>query len=87
MNNISGPTINGDDGSSLANNLNKLPIITIVEQPKNQVRFRYQTERKTLLKGENSTNKHKTYITIKIENYVGPARVTVYCIDTNSSKG
>lgn len=82
---ISRSTIKNDEGSLLVN-LNKLPVITIVEQPKNRIRYRYKTESITPLKGENSTSKHKTYITIKIENYVGRAQVKVFCIAINSSK-
>ncbi|XP_053166338.1 nuclear factor NF-kappa-B p100 subunit [Hemicordylus capensis] len=56
------------------------PYLTIIEQPKQRgFRFRYGCEGPSHggLPGASSEKGHKTYPTVKISNYVGPARIEV----------
>lgn len=62
---------------------NGAPWVEIVEQPKSRgLRFRYECEGRSAgsVPGENSTNDHRTYPTIKIHNYIGPAIIVVSCV-------
>ncbi|XP_059143365.1 putative transcription factor p65 homolog isoform X2 [Physella acuta] len=62
---------------------NGVPWVEIVEQPKSRgLRFRYECEGRSAgsVPGENSTNDHRTYPTIKIHNYNGPAIIVVSCV-------
>ncbi|KAH9519545.1 hypothetical protein Btru_002981 [Bulinus truncatus] len=62
---------------------NGSPWVEIVEQPKSRgLRFRYECEGRSAgsVPGENSTNDHRTYPTIKIHNYNGPAIIVVSCV-------
>ncbi|XP_071962320.1 uncharacterized protein [Antedon mediterranea] len=59
------------------------PYVEIVEQPKQkELRFRYECEGRSAgsIPGENSSSDKKTYPTIQIKNYKGPARVVVSCV-------
>ncbi|XP_052827753.1 putative transcription factor p65 homolog [Octopus bimaculoides] len=59
------------------------PYVIIVDQPKTHgFRFRYQCEGRSAgsIPGEKSTNEKKSYPTIKICNYKGPAVVIVSCV-------
>ncbi|BFZ06799.1 hypothetical protein BsWGS_09838 [Bradybaena similaris] len=59
------------------------PWVEITEQPKSRgLRFRYECEGRSAgsVPGENSTNEHRTYPTIKIHNYDGPAIIVVSCV-------
>ncbi|KAK6998444.1 nuclear factor-kappa B [Biomphalaria glabrata] len=59
------------------------PYVEILEQPKSRgLRFRYECEGRSAgsVPGENSTNDHRTYPTIKIHNYNGPAIIVVSCV-------
>ncbi|ELU04547.1 hypothetical protein CAPTEDRAFT_220294 [Capitella teleta] len=56
------------------------PYLEITEQPKARgQRFRYKCEGRSAgsIPGEHSTNEHKTYPSIKIHNYDGPAAIVV----------
>lgn len=56
------------------------PSVEIVEEPRARgLRFRYKCEGRSAgsLPGENSTNEQKTYPTIKINNFSGPAAIVV----------
>lgn len=60
-----------------------MPEVTITEQPKSRgFRFRYQCEGRSAgsILGESSTSERKTYPTIKVCNYQGPAIVIVSCV-------
>uniref|UniRef100_A0A0B6ZMJ5 RHD domain-containing protein n=1 Tax=Arion vulgaris TaxID=1028688 RepID=A0A0B6ZMJ5_9EUPU len=59
------------------------PWVEIIEQPKSRgLRFRYECEGRSAgsVPGENSTNEHRTYPTIKIHGYSGPAIIVVSCV-------
>ncbi|CAG5132534.1 unnamed protein product, partial [Candidula unifasciata] len=59
------------------------PSVEILEQPKSRgLRFRYECEGRSAgsVPGENSSNEHRTYPTIKIHNYTGPAIIVVSCV-------
>ncbi|KAL3875213.1 hypothetical protein ACJMK2_038138 [Sinanodonta woodiana] len=59
------------------------PLVEIVEQPKSRgLRFRYECEGRSAgsIPGERSTTEKKTYPTIKIHNYNGPAVIVVSCV-------
>jgi len=63
------------------------PWVEIVEQPKSRgLRFRYECEGRSAgsVPGENSTNDHRTYPTIRIHNYSGPAIIVVSCVTKES---
>lgn len=63
------------------------PWVEIVEQPKSRgLRFRYECEGRSAgsVPGETSTNDHRTYPTIKIHNYSGPAIIVVSCVTKES---
>lgn len=75
---------------NLAQNLVPKPIdyskvrVKILEQPaSNKLRFRYECEGRSAgaLQGASSTNDNKTYPTIQIEGYKGPAVVVVSCVE------
>ncbi|XP_044276115.1 nuclear factor NF-kappa-B p100 subunit isoform X1 [Varanus komodoensis] len=56
------------------------PFLTVIEQPKQRgFRFRYGCEGPSHggLPGASSEKGHKTYPTVKISNYVGPAKIEV----------
>ncbi|RUS74561.1 hypothetical protein EGW08_017667 [Elysia chlorotica] len=62
---------------------NEAPWVQILEQPKSRgLRFRYECEGRSAgsVPGENSTNDHRTYPTIKVHNYSGPAIIVVSCV-------
>ncbi|GFR69641.1 transcription factor Rel [Elysia marginata] len=62
---------------------NEAPWVEIIEQPKSRgLRFRYECEGRSAgsVPGENSTNDHRTYPTIKVHNYSGPAIIVVSCV-------
>ncbi|GFO11973.1 transcription factor rel/NF-kappab [Plakobranchus ocellatus] len=62
---------------------NEAPWVEILEQPKSRgLRFRYECEGRSAgsVPGENSTNDHRTYPTIKVHNYTGPAIIVVSCV-------
>ncbi|KAK3581422.1 hypothetical protein CHS0354_016284 [Potamilus streckersoni] len=59
------------------------PFVEIFEQPKSRgLRFRYECEGRSAgsIPGEKSTTEKKTYPTIKIHNYNGPAVIVVSCV-------
>ncbi|XP_029468060.1 transcription factor p65 isoform X2 [Rhinatrema bivittatum] len=65
--------------SSMAD-ANCTPYVEIIEQPKQRgMRFRYKCEGRSAgsIPGERSTDTNKTHPTIKVKNYVGPARVRI----------
>lgn len=58
----------------------------IIEQPASKtLRFRYQCEGRSAgtIPGANSTVDNKTFPSIKVEGYVGPAIVVVSCVSKN----
>jgi Rel/ankyrin family protein len=58
--------------------------VKILEQPaSHKLRFRYECEGRSAgaLQGCNSTSENKTYPTIKVEGYKGPAVVVVSCVE------
>jgi hypothetical protein len=61
-------------------------LILKVKPSSKETRFRYECESRTAgsIKGENSTENQKTYPTIQIEGYKGPALVIVSCLDSKS---
>lgn len=66
---------------------NEEPWVEIVEQPKSRgLRFRYECEGRSAgsVPGENSTNDHRTYPTIKIHNNAGKAIIVVSCVTKES---
>ncbi|XP_046555158.1 putative transcription factor p65 homolog [Haliotis rubra] len=59
------------------------PYMEIVEQPQSRgLRFRYECEGRSAgsIPGEHSSSERKTFPTIKIRNYKGPAIVVVSCV-------
>ncbi|BFZ11484.1 hypothetical protein BsWGS_14523 [Bradybaena similaris] len=59
------------------------PWVEITEQPKSRgLRFRYECEGRSAgsVPGENSSNEHRTYPTIKIHGCSGPAIIVVSCV-------
>ncbi|CAG5133522.1 unnamed protein product [Candidula unifasciata] len=59
------------------------PWVEITEQPKSRgLRFRYECEGRSAgsVPGENSSNEHRTYPTIKIHGCNGPAIIVVSCV-------
>nr|UZH84475.1 P65 [Sinohyriopsis cumingii] len=59
------------------------PFVELVEQPKSRgLRFRYECEGRSAgsIPGERSTTEKRTYPTIKIHNYNGPAVIVVSCV-------
>lgn len=58
------------------------PYVKIIEQPARGIRFRYECEGRSTgcIPGESNTTYRKTYPTIEIRNYVGPAIVVVSCV-------
>lgn len=59
------------------------PWVEIVEQPRARgLRFRYECEGRSAgsIPGENSTPERKTFPSIKIHNYNGPAVIVVSCV-------
>lgn len=59
------------------------PWVEIAEEPKARgLRFRYECEGRSAgsIPGESSTSEKKTYPTIKIHNYSGPAVIVVSCV-------
>ncbi|CAB4065202.1 REL [Lepeophtheirus salmonis] len=66
------------------NNPNVTPYLQIIEQPAyNKLRFRYECEGRSAgaLVGENTKDKKRTYPTIQIVGYHGPAVVVVSCVE------
>ena len=63
--------------------------IRITEEPaSNRLRFRFATEpRSGVLMGERSTDGKKTFPTIRIDGYKGPAEVVVSCVEHAPSTG
>ncbi|XP_039631961.1 nuclear factor NF-kappa-B p105 subunit-like isoform X2 [Polypterus senegalus] len=62
------------------------PYVKITEQPRQRgFRFRYGCEGPThgVLQGVSSEKNRKTYPTIKIFNYEGPAKIIVQCVTTD----
>ena len=62
----------------------KMPYVKIVEQPaENKLRFRYECEGRSAgaLHGVNYTADNKTFPTIQIIGYKGPAVVVVSCVE------
>ncbi|XP_031788427.1 embryonic polarity protein dorsal isoform X2 [Nasonia vitripennis] len=68
--------------TSQGNHKKSRPYVRIIEQPAKAIRFRYEREGRAAgkLDGEMTTDHQKTYPTIKIENYKGPAQVVVSCV-------
>eukprot|EP00092_Neocalanus_flemingeri_P057769 GFUD01068733.1.p1 GENE.GFUD01068733.1~~GFUD01068733.1.p1 ORF type:complete len:591 (+),score=138.77 GFUD01068733.1:156-1928(+) len=65
------------------------PFVKIVEQPaSHRLRFRYQCEGRGAgsLRGETSTADRKTFPTIQIIGYKGPATVVVSCVTPDSNQ-
>jgi len=66
---------NGDNGL--------MSFVRIIEQPARcALRFRYECEGRSAgsIPGTNSTSENKTYPTIQVVNYKGPAVVVVSCV-------
>lgn len=78
------PTYNAPSQPPMhVNHQNESPYVEIIEQPKSRgLRFRYECEGRSAgsVPGENSTNDHRTYPTIKVHNYSGPAIIVVSCV-------
>ena len=62
----------------------KMPYVKIIEQPaENKLRFRYECEGRSAgaLHGVSHTNENKTFPTIQVVGYKGPAVVVVSCVE------
>ncbi|KAG8201816.1 hypothetical protein JTE90_027297 [Oedothorax gibbosus] len=70
------------EGTHIVTNRAQRPLVEILEQPVSSVRFRYKCEGRSAgcIKGVNSTDKQKTYPTIKVHGYQGAADVVVSCV-------
>nr|XP_033812535.1 transcription factor p65 [Geotrypetes seraphini] len=74
------PYLPEDWGISDVQVVNHNPYVEIIEQPKQRgMRFRYKCEGRSAgsIPGERSTDTNKTHPTIKVQNYVGPARIRI----------
>jgi len=61
-----------------------MPFVKIIEQPaENKLRFRYECEGRSAgaLHGVNHSNENKTFPTIQVVGYKGPAVVVVSCVE------
>ena len=67
-------------------NLASSVFLEIIEQPAaNKLRFRFASESPSgSLPGKRSTDKQKTFPTIRIHGYNGPAEVRVSCVEHNA---
>jgi Rel/ankyrin family protein len=69
---------------SLQANATKMPSVKIIEQPaENRVRFRFPIEGRSAgsIAGVSSTTENKTFPTIEVVGYKGPAKVVVSCVE------
>lgn len=60
------------------------PFVAIIEQPAgNAHRFRYECEGRSAgsIPGVRNSHEQKTYPTIQVQNYQGPAIVNVSCVE------
>lgn len=75
----------GSSSKRKSNDDRRSPFVKILEQPARVYRFRYVSEgRGGSIPGLNSTDEIKTFPTIQVMNYVGPATVVVSCVTKNA---